>query len=116
MRIRFQADADLDERIVRGLKRRQRAVDFRTAAESGLIGVPDPGVLRIAAELDRILVSHDERTMPRHFGDFLAIHSTPGVLVIPQRTSLAVGIEELLTIWEASEAEEWRDRLVWIPL
>jgi hypothetical protein len=60
MRIRFQADADLDERIVRGLKRRQRAVDFRMAAESGLIGVPDPEVLRIAAELDRILVSHDD--------------------------------------------------------
>jgi hypothetical protein len=78
-------------------------VDFRTAAESGLIGVPDPEVLRIAAELDRILVSHDERTMPRHFGDFLAIRSTPGVLVIPQQTSLAVGIEVLLTIWEASD-------------
>jgi len=47
--------------------------------------VADPKVLALAAEQDRILVSHDFKTMPRHFGDFLqARGSSPGVLLVPQ--------------------------------
>ena len=116
MKVRFQADADLDVRIVRGLKRRLPSIDFPVAIEAGLVGLPDSEVLRIAAESNRILVSHDERTMPRHFRDFLTSRSTPGVIIIPQSTSIGVAIEELLLIWEASDLEEWRDRLVWVPL
>jgi predicted nuclease of predicted toxin-antitoxin system len=67
MRVRFQADADLDGRILRGLRRLAPEIDFRTAADAGLAGLQDPEVLRIAAESGRILVSQDRRTMPAHF-------------------------------------------------
>lgn len=66
--IRFLADADLDEAIVSGYRRREPTMDFRSAHDAKLEGVPDPEVLRIAAEQDRLLVSHDFRTMPHHFG------------------------------------------------
>ena len=36
MRIKFQADANLDGRIARGLRRVSPEVDIRTAAEAGL--------------------------------------------------------------------------------
>lgn len=98
------------------VERRHPEMDFLTAEETGLIGLPDPEVLRLTAQLNCILVSHDERTMPGHFRVFLETHATPGVFIIPQRTSLAEAIEGLQLIWAASEAEEWSNRLVWIPL
>ena len=57
MRVRFQADADLDWRILRGLRRATPEIDIRTAAEAGLAGLWDPEVLLIAAKSGRILVS-----------------------------------------------------------
>ena len=47
--IRFPADADLDEGIVSGCRRREPTMDFRSARDAKLEGVPDPEVLRIAA-------------------------------------------------------------------
>jgi len=72
MRVRFQADADLDGRILRGLRRAAPDVDIRTAADAGLAGVGDPEVLRIAADSGRVLVSQNRRTMPAHFTRFVA--------------------------------------------
>jgi len=116
MRVRFQADADLDARIVRGLKRRCPEVDFRTAEHGALIGLSDLEVLRIVAESGRALVSHDQRTMPVHFAAFISNQTSPGLIIISQHIPLGAAIEELLLIWAASEAEEWINRLVWLPL
>ena len=115
--IRFLADADLNEGIVAGCLRREPEMDFLSANEADLEGVPDPEVLALAAAQDRILVSHDFQTMPRHFGDFLqAGNSSPGVLVVPQRLPVGDAIDELVLIWGASDADEWRDRILRIPL
>ena len=72
MRVRFQADADLDGRVLRGLKRAAPEIDIRTAEEAGLTGLEDPEVLRIAAEGGRVFLSQDRRTMPGHFRRFAA--------------------------------------------
>ena len=115
--IRFLADADLNEGIVAGCLRREPTMDFLYANEMNLVGVPDPEVLALAAEQDRILVSHDFQTMPRHFGDFLqAGGSSPGVLVVPQSLPIGEAIEELVLIWGASDAEEWENRILRIPM
>lgn len=48
-------------------------------------GVADPDVLALAAAQDRVLVSHDLKTMPRHLGDFLQAHGfSPGLIIVPQ--------------------------------
>jgi hypothetical protein len=115
--IRFLADADLNEGIVAGCLRREPEMDFLSANEADLEGVPDPEVLALAAAGDRILVSHDFHTMPRHFGNFLqAGNSSPGVLLVPQRLPVGEAIEELVLIWAASDADEWRNRILRIPL
>ncbi|MBI3683933.1 MAG: DUF5615 family PIN-like protein [Acidobacteria bacterium] len=72
MRVRFQADANLDARIIRGLKRRQMEIDIQTAAEARLPGLADRDVLQAAADSGRVLVTHDQRTMPSHFAQFIA--------------------------------------------
>jgi len=65
MKIRFQADNDLDQRIVVGTRRLDPAIDFQSAPALGLhLGVPDEQVLALAAHQGRILVTHDRKTCP----------------------------------------------------
>jgi hypothetical protein len=116
LKIRFQADADLDEDIVTGLRRRESGVDFQTASEAGLQGLDDKDVLARAAEEGRLLVSHDRKTMPHHFADFILNKESSGLLIISQKTTTVAVIEELLLIWTASDAEEWINRIAVIPL
>ena len=93
MRIRFQADADIDPDIRKGLLRREPSIDFRSAAGVIPDGTLDPDVLRIAAGYSRVLVSADLRTMRVHFEGFVAANESPGVLLIPSRRSIGGAIE-----------------------
>jgi hypothetical protein len=54
--------------------------------------------------------------MPGHFARFSAGVRSPGVILLREAIPISTAIEELALIWNASEAEEWVDRLVWIPL
>jgi len=115
--IRFLADADFNFAIVKGCRRVEPAMDFLSANEAGLEGVLDPEVLAIASDQNRILVTHDKKTMPGHFGKFLmAARTCPGVFVISQDEDIGDVIEELVLIWAASDGEEWVDRIVSLPL
>jgi len=77
----------------------------------------DPEVLALAAEQQRVLVSHDVGTMPAHFRAFQdAGERSAGVFLIPQTLDIGTAIEELLVSWLASDASEWEDRLEWLPL
>jgi predicted nuclease of predicted toxin-antitoxin system len=116
MKVCFQADADLNAEIVAGVLPREPGTDFQTADEASLRRLPDPEVLALAAQENRILVTHDRRTMPRHFADFILHHSSPGVFIIAQTVSVRVAIEELLLVWAASESEEWTNLIVEPPL
>lgn len=116
MILRFQADADLNQIILHAVIRRAPAVDFQTAATAGLAGVRDPEVLALAARVRRVLVTHDQKTMPKHFATFIATTTSPGVLIIPQRLPIATAVEDLLLIWSTMDAEEWRNTIRFLPL
>jgi len=116
MRLKFQADADLDARVLRALKRAAPEIDVRTAPEAGLAGLPDSEVLRIAAGEGRVLLSQDRRTMPAHFSRFVTQAESPGVILLRAGISIAAAADELVLIWSTSEAGEWKNRLMWIPL
>lgn len=90
-------------------------VDFQTAHKAGLEGLPDEQVLEIAAREGRILVSHDFSTMPVHFANFIASQDSPGVILISQDLPIKQAVEELATVWGASEAEEWINTITWLP-
>ncbi len=116
MKPRFQADSDLDRHIIAAVKRREPMVDFQSAQEAGLTGLGDPAVLALAAREDRVLVSHDRKTMPGHFADFIQQSTSPGLLIISQHLAVSAAADELLLIWFASEAEEWTNRISSLPL
>ncbi|MBI3951428.1 MAG: DUF5615 family PIN-like protein [Acidobacteria bacterium] len=115
LKIRFQADADLRRPIIIGLKRREPAIDFKTAQEAGLAGLDDPTILAMAADEGRLLVSHDVSTMPENFAKFMETRTSPGVILISQQLSYRDAIEGLLRVWLTTEAENWQDVLSFLP-
>ncbi len=116
MKVRFQADADLKHAIVSATLRHEPAIDFQSAIAADLAGRADSDVLAIAARDGRVLVSHDHRTMPAHFGEFIRKHRSPGVVIASQRLPLSTVVEELLLIWAASDPYEWVNRIAHLPL
>jgi len=115
MKIRFQADNDLHEDIIRAVKRLRPAIDFQRAPELNLHGVDDPEVLRLCAEQSRMLVTHDRHTMPGHFIEFIEHQNSPGVLIVSRKLAVGRAAEWLVLYWEASEAEEYENQIIDIP-
>jgi hypothetical protein len=89
--VRFLADEDLDAGIVEGC-------GFVSHPSDVVDG--DAVLLDLAAAPDRILVSHDRRTMTRHFLDRL-VAGKP--------------VAGLFIVWSASQAEEWRNQIAYLP-
>jgi hypothetical protein len=119
-RIRFLGDENFRDAITRGLRRSNPQIDVLTAAEAGMLGRPDPQVLAYAADLGRMLLTHDKRTVPDHYAALLVARGSdlvsPGVIVVPQDMGTGQVIEELTLIWEASRPEEWNGRVIYLPL
>ena len=116
MKISYQADADLNQVIVTGVLRREPAISFQSATAAKLEGVKAAQVLAIAAQQQRILISHDRKTMPSEFAEFIMNNQSSGVIIVSRKVPIEVVIEELILIWEASSAEEWINRIAKIPL
>jgi hypothetical protein len=116
MKICFQADADLNQAIVAGILRREPTVDFQTANVSNLSGLSDLEVLALVAQEDRVLVSHDQRTMPRYFAEFVVTQTSAGVIIVLQSLPISEAINGLIKIWQTSEAEDWVNRIAYLPL
>lgn len=114
-KVRFQADADLKQAIVTGTIRRESKIDFRSAFKGELEGKPDREVLAIAANDRRILVTHDRKTMPTEFGEFITTQSSAGVLIISQKLPISEAIEAIVLVWEVCTVEEWINQIMSIP-
>jgi hypothetical protein len=112
--VRFLADEDIDVDIVDGLRAREPSIDILDVKTAGLRGSDDPALVALAAQQNRILISHD-RT--RHFCERVARgESSPGLFIVPkQPSSIGETIEWLLLVWAASQSEEWRDQIVYLP-
>jgi len=106
MSLRFQADADFNGTILRAVLRREPGLDVQTAEAAGLRGLSDPEVLAVAARDGRVLLTHDQRTMPRHFGECIATEMSPGVLIVPQRLSISVAVADIVLIGSTMDAAE----------
>ena len=99
---RLLADADLNLAIVAGVVRRVE-------------GLLDPAVLAVAAQEQRVLVSHDASTMPHHLREFVRERISPGVILIPQGLSVGKAIENLLLICDGCDSQDLENRVCLTP-
>src|SRR5262245_39987538 len=79
------------------------------------LGTPDEHILEVAPQEGRLLVSHDRKTMPPHFADFIASQASPGVIIVSSKLTTAQAAEWPILYWGASEAEEHINLLTYIP-
>ena len=92
-------------------------LDSVTAYEVGLSRAPDPELLRWAAEVGRVLVTHDRRTMPTHAARRLAAgDDIAGVIVVSRLIPISIAIDELEIAVMCSEQDEWKNLVRHIPL
>jgi hypothetical protein len=54
--------------------------------------------------------------MPYHFADFVSVAGCPGVFLVKQSTPIAAVIDSLILIWSASDENDWRNRILEVPL
>jgi predicted nuclease of predicted toxin-antitoxin system len=114
--IRFQADNDLKFAIVKAVRRREPAIDFASAHEAGLEGVGDPEILERADRDNRVLVSHDRRTMLNHFRKHLVDEKPSlGLLVVSQGTPIGLVVEAIILLWTVTDPTELRDQAYHLP-
>jgi hypothetical protein len=114
--LRFLADTNFDQRIVAGVLRVAPDISFELPL--GIIPdrMTDPDVFALAAFMGRVIVSHDTRTMPGHFADFVAHSSSPGLILVPRSMTIGDAIEELVMIGHFAEADEWLNLWRRLPL
>jgi hypothetical protein len=115
-RPRFLADEDLRGSIVRAVRRTRPSLDITTVVEQGWTSASDESVLDFAWQHRWLIISHDVNTMrafaQQRIADGRGVH---GLFLVPQRRSVPMVVECLLLIAEASEFEEWRDQIVYLP-
>jgi hypothetical protein len=54
--------------------------------------------------------------MPSYFTRFRKTRSSPGIIIVSQNLDIGAAIEDLLLIWTATDAEEWAERIGFVPI
>ena len=107
-------DHNVPRAITAGLQR--RGIDVLSAYEDGAHALEDAAVLDRAQELGRVLFSRDDDLLREATRSQREGISFGGVIYAHQReVSIGRCIVDLHVIAEASEPEELRDRVIFLP-
>lgn len=115
--IRFLADENFDNDTLRGLIRRRPNIDLVRVQDVGLRRADDPTCLEWAATENRIVLTHDVRTMTRYAFERVQ-HGLPmpGVIEVPKGLPHGLVIDELLLIADCGVPEDFEGQVLFIPL
>ncbi|MFB2879060.1 DUF5615 family PIN-like protein [Floridanema aerugineum] len=115
--LRFLADENFNNQIIRGILRQNPEIDIVRVQDVGLSEADDPSVLEWAAQKGRVVLTHDVTTMTNFAYERIeAGLSMPGVFEVSRRVSVGLAIEELLLIAECSLEGEWEGQVRFLPL
>lgn len=115
--LRLLIDENLNHRILRGLKLRVANLDYVVVQSTQIRGTQDSVVLNWAAQQDRVLVTHDAKTIPKFAHDRVrANQPMPGVILVPGRLPIGPVIEELATLIECCEPADLENLILYLPL
>lgn len=115
--LKFLADEDFNNRIVRGLRRRLRSLNIVRVQEVGLMERHDTEVLAWAAAEGRLILTHDVATMIDFAYDRVADGlQMPGILAVSQYLPIGEAIEEIVLLAECSLQDEWENQVLYIPI
>lgn len=115
--MRWVADENFNNDIIRGLLRRKPDVDIVRVQDIGLSGADDPTVLEWAADEGRVLLTHDVSTITRYAYERVeAGKPMPGVFEVSRDIPMGAVIEDLILLTECSLEDEWEGQMRYLPL
>jgi hypothetical protein len=117
--IRFLLDENVNPLFRTELLRREpELVVWRVGDPGAPLGSTlDPAILRWCEENEFILVTNNRRSMPHHLREHIERgQHIPGILQLNPNLGIGETIDELILIWNASSADEYRDLLIYLPL
>jgi uncharacterized protein DUF5615 len=115
--LRLAADENLNNDIVRGLVRRRPDLDIVRIQDANLSGEIDPLILQWCADNNRVLLTHDVKTITKHAYERVASgKSMPGIIEIPRDLPLGAAIDDILELAQYSLDGEWEGRILYLPL
>ena len=116
-KLRFLADENFNNDLLRALRRRLPDLDVVRAQDTTIAAADDPNLLAWAADQGRILLTHDARTLPGFANERLrAALPLPGVVVVATSAALGDALEELHIMIEAGDDDDWPDQVRFVPL
>ncbi len=113
----------LDEHVPRAIQSQLLRLDARIDVLA--VGQPlappkdtlDPDILAWIEKTGYILVTANRRTIPGHArAHYAEGHHVPGILFLRRGATLGQIIEQLYLLWAASDAQEYVDRLLYLPM
>jgi hypothetical protein len=115
--LRLLADENFNNGIIRGVLRANPDIDIVRVQDVGLRGADDPEVLAWAAAEERVLLTHDTRTMTKYAYDRLhAGEPMPGIFGVKATVAHAVAIDDILLLATCSLPDEWAGQVRYLPL
>jgi hypothetical protein len=115
--LRFLADEDFDNRILKAFRRRESSLDWVRVQDIGLSGGDDEVVLQHAADDHRVVLTRDVSTMTAAaLSRIEHSQAMPGLIVVPHGMAIGRVIEELIFLAQESAEDEWQGQIVWLPL
>src|SRR5438045_4092217 len=115
--LRFLADENFNNDVVRGVRRRNPAVDLVRVQDEGLSASDDPTILEWAALAGRVVLTLDVSTMTRYAYDRVREgESMQGVFEVSREVPVKTAIEEILLLAECSLPGEWEGQVRYLPL
>jgi hypothetical protein len=114
--VRWLADENLNNDIIRGLIRRHSGFDIVRVQDVGLGGCADQLVLEWAAVERRLLLTHDVTTITEHaYRRVLRGETMPGVFAVKQGMPIGMIVEDISLVEQCSAEEDWEGRIVYLP-
>ncbi len=115
--MRLLADENFNGDVLRGLLRVEPKLDIVRVQDTEVYQASDPVVLAYAAQENRILLTHDVRTMTKYAYDRVrAGQAMPGVIELDIDLSIGQAIEEILIVLLTSQSDELTNRIIFVPL
>lgn len=114
--IRFLADENFNNDILRALRRRVPEAELLRVQDSELLGKPDPLVLEWAQQQGYAVLSHDVGTMRGfYYGRVDASLPVPLLFLVHGSKPIGAVIDDLELILLASDESEWQGKIQYLP-
>ena len=115
--LRLLIDENINHRILRGLKLRLPQIDYVLVGQIGMSGFPDLELLRWGAQENRIVVTHDIKTMvPQAEHCVKTGERMAGVIFVPDQLAIGRAIEDLEIAVECLSPGELVNQIQYLPL